>query len=56
MERAPQQIKMARQMDLPASLAIPLRVIGSAVAISAQLDCHVPVREMALELIPGFAA
>ena len=55
MERAPQQIKMARQMDLPASLAIPLRVIGSTVAISCQLDCHVPVREMALELIPGFA-
>jgi len=55
MERAPQQIKMARQMDLPASLAIPLRVIASTVAISAQLDCHVPVREMALELIPGFA-
>lgn len=55
MERAPQQIKMARQMDLPASLAIPLRVIASTVAISCQLDCHVPVREMALELIPGFA-
>jgi predicted unusual protein kinase regulating ubiquinone biosynthesis (AarF/ABC1/UbiB family) len=55
MENAPQQIKMARQMDLPASLAIPLRVIASTVAISAQLDCHVPVREMALELIPGFA-
>lgn len=55
MERAPQQIKMARQMDLPASLAIPLRVIGSTVAISCQLDCHVPVQAMALELIPGFA-
>ena len=55
MERAPQQIKMARQMDLPASLAIPLRVIGSTVAISCQLDCHVPVQAMALDLIPGFA-
>ena len=55
MERAPQQIKMARQMDLPASLAIPLRVIASTVAISCQLDCHVPVQAMALELIPGFA-
>jgi predicted unusual protein kinase regulating ubiquinone biosynthesis (AarF/ABC1/UbiB family) len=55
MERAPQQLKMARQMDLPASLAIPLRVIGSTVAISCQLDCHVPVQAMALELIPGFA-
>ena len=56
MERAPQQIKMARQMDLPASLAIPLRVIGSTVAISCQLDCHVPVASMAEELIPGFAS
>ena len=55
MERAPQQIKMARQMDLPASLAIPLRVIGSTVAISCQLDCHVPVASMSEELIPGFA-
>ena len=56
MERAPQQIKVARQMDLPASLAIPLRVIGSTVAISCQLDCHVPVASMAEELIPGFAS
>jgi len=55
MERTPQNLKMARQMDLPAQLAIPLRVIGSNVAISCQLDCHVPVREMAEELIPGFA-
>lgn len=55
MERTPQNIKMARQMDLPAKLAIPLRVIGSTVAISAQLDCHVPVRAMAEELIPGYA-
>jgi len=55
MERSSEQIKMARQMNLPASLAIPLRVIASTVAISAQLDCHVPVREMAEELIPGFA-
>lgn len=55
MERTPQNLKAARQMDLPPSLAIPLRVIGSTVAISAQLDCHVPVREMAETLIPGFA-
>ncbi len=55
MERAPQQLKMARQMDLPASLAIPLRVIGSTVAISCQLDCHVPVASMAESLIPGYA-
>jgi predicted unusual protein kinase regulating ubiquinone biosynthesis (AarF/ABC1/UbiB family) len=55
MERSAEQIKMARQMNLPPSLAIPLRVIASTVAISAQLDCHVPVREMAEVLIPGFA-
>lgn len=55
MERTPQNLRVARQMDLPAGLAIPLRVIGSTVAISAQLDCHVPVREMAERLIPGFA-
>ena len=55
MERAPQQLKMARQMDLPVNLAMPLRVIASNVAISCQLDCHVPVREMAERLIPGFA-
>ena len=55
MERAPQQLKMARQMDLPAELAIPLRVIASNVAISCQLDCHVPVRELAEQLIPGYA-
>ena len=55
MERTPQNLKMARQMDLPVQLAIPLRVIGSTVAISCQLDCHVPVREMAEALIPGYA-
>jgi len=55
MERTPQNLKVARQMDLPAGLAIPLRVIASNVAISCQLDCHVGVREMAERLIPGFA-
>lgn len=55
MNRAPQNIKVARQMDLPAQLAIPLRVIASNVAISCQLDCHVAVAEMAERLIPGFA-
>jgi predicted unusual protein kinase regulating ubiquinone biosynthesis (AarF/ABC1/UbiB family) len=55
MERAPQQLKMARQMDLPAELAIPLRVIASNVAISCQLDCRVAVRELAEALIPGYA-
>ena len=55
MANAPQQLKMARQMGLPPELAIPLRVIASTVAISCQLNCHVPVREMAEQLIPGFA-
>ena len=55
MERTPQNLKMARQMDLPAGLAIPLRVIASNVAISCQLDCHVAVREMAEQFIPGYA-
>ena len=55
MDRSVAQIKTARQMDLPAKLAIPLRVIASVVAISAQLGAYVPVRALALELIPGFA-
>jgi predicted unusual protein kinase regulating ubiquinone biosynthesis (AarF/ABC1/UbiB family) len=55
MERTPQNLKMARQMDLPVELAIPLRVIASNVAISCQLNCRVPVREMAERLIPGYA-
>ncbi|WP_407666344.1 macrolide-binding ATPase MABP-1 [Mycobacterium pinniadriaticum] len=49
-----QQIKTARAMDLPAKLAIPLRVIASTVAISCQLDAHVPTRELAARLVPGF--
>jgi predicted unusual protein kinase regulating ubiquinone biosynthesis (AarF/ABC1/UbiB family) len=49
-----QQIKTARSMDLPAKLAIPLRVIASTVAISCQLDAHVPTRELAARLVPGF--
>ncbi|WP_445170534.1 macrolide-binding ATPase MABP-1 [Mycolicibacterium sp. Dal123E01] len=48
------QIKTARAMDLPAKLAIPLRVIASTVAISCQLDAHVPTRELAARLVPGF--
>jgi predicted unusual protein kinase regulating ubiquinone biosynthesis (AarF/ABC1/UbiB family) len=48
-------IRTARAMDLPAKLAIPMRVIASIVAISCQLDAHVPVRALAAELIPGFA-
>ncbi|WP_284228333.1 macrolide-binding ATPase MABP-1 [Mycobacterium antarcticum] len=48
-------IKTARAMDLPAKLAIPMRVIASVVAISCQLDAHIPTKALALELIPGFA-
>jgi predicted unusual protein kinase regulating ubiquinone biosynthesis (AarF/ABC1/UbiB family) len=55
MDRSVQQIKAARQMDLPAKLAIPLRVIASATAICAQLDAHIPTARIADELIPGFA-
>jgi predicted unusual protein kinase regulating ubiquinone biosynthesis (AarF/ABC1/UbiB family) len=55
MDRSVQQIKAARQMDLPAKLAIPLRVIASATAICAQLDAHIPAARIAVELIPGFA-
>jgi predicted unusual protein kinase regulating ubiquinone biosynthesis (AarF/ABC1/UbiB family) len=54
-DRAPGQIKAARQMDIPPKLAIPMRVIASIVAISCQLDAHVPVRKIAEELVPGFA-
>lgn len=54
-DRAAGQIKAARQMDLPAKLAIPLRVIASNVAIACQLDAHIPVKALAAELIPGFA-
>jgi predicted unusual protein kinase regulating ubiquinone biosynthesis (AarF/ABC1/UbiB family) len=55
LERAPGQIKAARQMDIPPKLGIPMRVIASIVAISCQLDAHVPVRKIAIELVPGFA-
>jgi len=55
MDRSVAQIKTARQLDLPPKLAIPMRVIASTVAISCQLDAHVPVRELARQWIPGFA-
>jgi hypothetical protein len=32
-----------------------MRVIASNVAISCQLDAHIPAKALALELIPGFA-
>lgn len=50
------QIKTARQLDLPPNLAMLGRVIGTTAGILAQLDAHVPVRALALELLPGFAA
>ncbi len=55
MDRSVAQIRTARQMDIPVKLAIPMRVIASSVAISCQLNAHVPVRAIALELVPGFA-
>jgi predicted unusual protein kinase regulating ubiquinone biosynthesis (AarF/ABC1/UbiB family) len=55
MDRSVAQIKMARQLDLPPKLALPLRVIASTVAISAQLDAHVPVKDVVLQYLPGFA-
>lgn len=55
MDRSVAQIKTARQLDLPPKLAIPLRVIAATVAISCQLDAHVPVKAIAEELVPGFA-
>jgi predicted unusual protein kinase regulating ubiquinone biosynthesis (AarF/ABC1/UbiB family) len=49
------QIKTARQMDLPAKLAIPMRVLASSMAILCQLDAHVPTQALSNELVPGFA-
>jgi predicted unusual protein kinase regulating ubiquinone biosynthesis (AarF/ABC1/UbiB family) len=55
MDRSVSQIKTARQMDLPAKLAIPMRVITSVAAILCQLDAHVPIKALSEELVPGFA-
>jgi predicted unusual protein kinase regulating ubiquinone biosynthesis (AarF/ABC1/UbiB family) len=54
-DRSVAQIRAARQMDLPAKLAIPMRVIASVGAILCQLDAHVPIKALSEELIPGFA-
>ena len=54
-DRSVAQIKTARQLDVPPKLAIPMRVIASNVAISCQLDAHVPIKSIALRYIPGFA-
>ncbi|HZA09346.1 ABC1 kinase family protein [Mycobacterium sp.] len=55
MDRSVAQIRTARQLDLPPKLALPLRVIASAVAINAQLDAHVPLKSIVLQYLPGFA-
>jgi predicted unusual protein kinase regulating ubiquinone biosynthesis (AarF/ABC1/UbiB family) len=55
MDRSVAQIRAARQMDLPAKLAIPMRVIASVAAILCQLDARVPIKALSEELIPGFA-
>ncbi|MBX7434923.1 AarF/ABC1/UbiB kinase family protein [Mycobacterium sp. Y57] len=55
LDRAAGQIRAARQMDIPPKLVIPMRVIASIVAISCQLDAHVPTRRIAEEMVPGFA-
>ncbi|MGV0814312.1 AarF/UbiB family protein [Mycolicibacterium boenickei] len=54
MDNSVAQIKMARQLDLPAALAIPARVIASITAICCQLDAHVPVKAIATQFVPGF--
>jgi predicted unusual protein kinase regulating ubiquinone biosynthesis (AarF/ABC1/UbiB family) len=54
-DRSVAQLKTARQMDIPPKLAIPMRVIASVVAMSCQLSATVPVRSIAIDLIPGFA-
>lgn len=56
MDNTVAQIRTARQLDLPPNLVIPMRVIASTVAICCQLDAHVPVKALALELVPGFSA
>jgi predicted unusual protein kinase regulating ubiquinone biosynthesis (AarF/ABC1/UbiB family) len=54
LDRSVSQIKTARQMDLPPKLAIPMRVLASAMAIMCQLDAHVPTKRLSEELVPGF--
>jgi predicted unusual protein kinase regulating ubiquinone biosynthesis (AarF/ABC1/UbiB family) len=54
-DRSVAQIKMARQMDLPAKLAIPMRVVASVSAILCQLNAHVPIKRLMEEMVPGFA-
>jgi hypothetical protein len=48
--------KAARQIGIPAKLAIPLRVIASTIAIACQLYAHIPTKSLTTEMIPGFTA
>jgi predicted unusual protein kinase regulating ubiquinone biosynthesis (AarF/ABC1/UbiB family) len=48
------QIKAARQMDIPAKLAIPMRVITSTIAIACQLDAHIPTKSLTSIFRPGW--
>jgi predicted unusual protein kinase regulating ubiquinone biosynthesis (AarF/ABC1/UbiB family) len=54
-DRSMAQFKTVRQLDLPAKLAMPMRVLASVGAILCQLDAHVPMKALSEELIPGFA-
>lgn len=56
LERPVEQIKTARQLDLPPKLAMAMRVLGSTTAIMCQLDAHVPIKRLSEELVPGFLA
>ncbi|BBC16692.1 hypothetical protein JK2ML_0640 [Mycobacterium leprae Kyoto-2] len=55
LDRSVSHIKTARQLDLPATLALPMRVIASVGAILCQLDAHVPTKALTEKLVPGFA-
>jgi predicted unusual protein kinase regulating ubiquinone biosynthesis (AarF/ABC1/UbiB family) len=54
-DRSVSQMRTVRQLDLPAKLAMPMRVLASVGAILCQLDAHVPMKALSEELIPGFA-
>ncbi|MEB3062133.1 macrolide-binding ATPase MABP-1 [[Mycobacterium] zoologicum] len=56
LERPVEQLKTARQLDLPPKLAMPMRVLVSTTAIMCQLDAHVPVKRLSEEYVPGFTA
>ncbi|HET9874138.1 MAG TPA: AarF/UbiB family protein [Mycobacterium sp.] len=54
LERPVEQLKTARQLDLPPKLAMPMRVLASTTAIMCQLDAHVPIKRLSEEFVPGF--